>query len=258
MTDSILSNLIITKIFTVSTIFSEAGAKASRKNRNRWAIIHKFEGETVYISNGNRYVSNKNSVMILPKGCSYDWYCIKAGHFSTIEFECELSSNEIHCFKNADTDDIQKIINTMEARLVTKETTYNLKNIRDIYSIILKLSSTNKKAYTPSSKAIKLEPALRFIAENITKTISNDELAARCGISTVYFRKLFTEVYKTSPINYIHKLKISKAKEMLKSDYCSITEIAASLGYSNIYDFSRDFKRVTGISPSEYVKASRN
>ena len=56
----------------------------------------------------------------------------------------------------------------------------------------------------------------------------------------------------TSPISYVHELRIKKAKEMLKSDYGSITDIAQSLGYLNIYDFSRTFKKYVGISPSKY------
>ncbi|MBO5199079.1 MAG: helix-turn-helix domain-containing protein [Lachnospiraceae bacterium] len=45
--------------------------------------------------------------------------------------------------------------------------------------------------------------------------------------SAFYFRKLFTEVLGTSPIAYVHELRIKKAKEMLKSDYGSITDAAA-------------------------------
>jgi YesN/AraC family two-component response regulator len=53
---------------------------------------------------------------------------------------------------------------------------------------------------------------------------------------------------------YVKKLKIKKAKEMLESDFGSISDIAHSLGYSNIYDFSRDFKKQVGVSPTKYIK----
>ena len=55
-----------------------------------------------------------------------------------------------------------------------------------------------------------------------------------------------------SPISYVHDLRIQKAKEMLRSDYDSLSSVAQSLGYLNLYDFSRDFKKHTGVAPSKY------
>lgn len=57
-----------------------------------------------------------------------------------------------------------------------------------------------------------------------------------------------------SPITCVHTLRIKKAEEMLQSDFGSITDIAQSLGYLNIYDFSRTFKKYTGLSPTNYLK----
>ena len=80
----------------------------------------------------------------------------------------------------------------------------------------------------------------------------NDQLAQLAGMSTVYFRKLFTQVMGVSPIVYARQLRIEKAKQMLRSDYGSLSHVALSLGYANLYDFSRDFKKHTGIAPSKY------
>ena len=77
-------------------------------------------------------------------------------------------------------------------------------------------------------------------------------LAEIAGVSTVYFRKLFSSVMGVSPITYHHNLRIEKAKEMLKSDFGTLSDLAQSLGYPSLYDFSRDFKKHTGISPSKY------
>jgi iron complex transport system substrate-binding protein len=52
----------------------------------------------------------------------------------------------------------------------------------------------------------------------------------------------------------LQQLKINNAKEMLRSDFGSLTEIAISLGFLDIYDFSRVFKKHVGIPPSEYLK----
>ena len=116
------------------------------------------------------------------------------------------------------------------------------------------LTDSGQQKYITSDKRTYLAPAIDYIAKNFTRRIRNDDMAKAAGISTVYFRKLFTAAYGISPAAYVQNLRINKAKDMLKSDYGSITDIALSLGYSDIYDFSRVFKRLTGISPAAYAK----
>ena len=72
-------------------------------------------------------------------------------------------------------------------------------------------------------------------------------------MSTVYFRKTFTEVMGLSPIAYVQRLRMEKAKEMLRSDYGTLTELSLSLGYPSLYDFSRAFKKHVGVAPSKYA-----
>ena len=131
---------------------------------------------------------------------------------------------------------------------------YEQESIRDIYSLIIELSKVEDKRYFPEEKRKKIAPAIEYIAKNYTRQIKNIEIAEICGLSEVYLRKLFSEIYGVSPMAYVKKLKIKKAKEMLESDFGSISDIAHSLGYSNIYDFSRDFKKQVGVSPTKYIK----
>ena len=130
-----------------------------------------------------------------------------------------------------------------------------LDELRDLYGLISSLLKSSEK-YLPSDKKQKILPAIEYIVQNCNKNIYNDELAAVAGISTVYFRKLFKETMGVSPAKYVKLIKMKKAEEMLKSDYSRITDIGYSLGYNNVYDFSRDFKKLIGISPLKYAKAN--
>ena len=127
-----------------------------------------------------------------------------------------------------------------------------LESIKDTYSILLALTQAVSERYLPTEKQRKLAPAIEYISQNYYKSITNDSLAAITGLSTVYFRKLFTSIMGVSPITYVHQLRIEKAKAMLKSDYGTVSNIAESLGYRNVYDFSRDFKKHTGVAPSRF------
>ena len=74
------------------------------------------------------------------------------------------------------------------------------------------------------------------------------------GLSCVYFRKLFTRLMGQAPMAYVHGLRIQKAKEMLRSDFGTIAEVADAVGYCNVYHFSKMFKQQTGLSPGQYSK----
>lgn len=247
---NILSEMIINKVHSVFELYSEKGAGNRRISRERWGIIFKYEGETVYTSNGKKYISNRNNIVILPKGCSYEWLCTSAGHFKNIEFECDKECNEIFCIDIKDSEKILNLFKKMEYIRTAKNPMYEIESIRDTYSMILLF--VNQKKYLPSEKYDKISPAVEYIAENYNTSITNEKLAELTGLSAVYFRKLFSEFFGTSPISYVHELRIKKAKEMLGGDYGSISDIAESLGYLNIYDFSRVFKKYTGIPPSKY------
>ena len=248
----ILSDLIITKVYSATTMYTEKNTKIKKNNRPNWAMVIKYEGETVYVSGGKRYLSDTNNIVILPKGCSYEWLCTLSGHFSIIEFESELVCDEIFTFPIKNSEKILKLFKELEYKRTIRKPMCEAESIRDTYSLLLLVTQYAQKQYLPAEKVNKINPALEYIAKNYNKNVRNDVLANCCNLSTVYFRKLFSEVFGISPIAYVHELRIKKAKEMLKSDYGSISDIAESLGYLNIYDFSRAFKKYTGIPPSKY------
>ncbi len=254
MDTDILSDLIITKIHSVSTMYNEKNTGGKRNNRPVWAFVIKYEGETRYRSNGREYISNINNLAVLPKGCSYDWRCVESGHFSIVEFECDMSGSEIFTFNVNNGETYLEILKRMEIDRALKKTACKLDEFKNLYGLISSMVKTIDKKYVPSDRKQKISKAIEYIARNYNKRIRNDELACVSDLSVAYFRKLFRDATGMSPINYVRLFKIKKAKEMLKSDYSSITDIAFSLGYNNVYEFSREFKKCSGISPSEFKK----
>lgn len=251
--DKVIQNLIIEKIVSVASIYTEAGVRVKKKNRPYWAILIKYEGETEYYVGNKKTVSNINNMVVLPKGSEYEWYCVESGHYYVIEFDSPSTCQQLISFPVSDGKYFLRKFQELEYRRMLNNETCQMECVRDTYSILLKLIK-NQMKYIPSVKVEKLSPVMDYILANYTKKIRNEDLANIIGVSTVYFRKLFTETYHVSPMKYIKQLRIIKAEEMLKTDYGSISEIATSLGYPTVYDFSRDFKKNTELSPSNYVK----
>lgn len=254
MNTEILSKLIITKIHSISTMYTEKKTVSRRENRPLWAFVIKYEGETHYISNGKKYISNINNIAVLPRGCSYEWRCVESGHFSIIEFECNQSCSDIFSFNVKNAEQYLNIIKKMEVDRACEKPTRRLDEFKNLYGLISFAMKSVGRKYLPSDKEQKILKAIEYIAQNYSKHICNEELANVTDLSVVYFRKLFKDITGISPIKYIQLFKIKKAKEMLKSDYSSITDIGLSLGYNNVYEFSRDFKKCVGVSPSEYKR----
>lgn len=256
MSEYNLSDLVITKIYSISTIYTKKNANKKRIQRSNWCIGIKHEGETQYTNNRKIYISNINNIIVMPKGCSYDWICTKSGHFSMIEFECEKICDALMTFSIKNGESLLIKVRKLEYMRIEKEPTYEIECISETYSIILSLLKTVSKKYLPTDKQLKIKPAVDYINQNYFKPVNNESLSSLTGLSTVYFRKLFAEIYGMPPITYIHTLRIRKAKEMLHSDFGNISEIAQSVGYSNIYDFSRTFKNHVGVSPIKYLKSN--
>ena len=252
MNVSALSDLVIKRVYSASRMYSPEGKTGRREDRPMCALMHKYEGETVYVSGGNRYLSDANHLIFLPKGSSYEWTCTREGHLSALELECECDFTEPISIPVRDGDKISKMIRELEYKRNLNGATVELESKIDAYSILLEAVRLCTDAYIPTEKQDKLRPAIEYISKNYNKEIKNDALADMTGVSTVYFRKLFTSVMGTSPIAYARRLRIERAKELLHGDYGSVSDIAVYLGYSSIYDFSRDFKKHTGVAPSKY------
>lgn len=74
-------------------------------------------------------------------------------------------------------------------------------------------------------------------------------------LSPVYISKIFKEETGESPINYLIKIRLEKARDiLLTSEGGSIKSIANSVGYEDVYHFSKLFKKYYGISPLYYKK----
>lgn len=254
MHSDILSNLVITRFLSASDMYNAENSVTARADRPSWAMVLKYEGETEYYNNGTRYVSNLSNAVILPRGSRYEWVCTKAGRYAIVEFDTEMTCDRIFPCHIADPDKLLRSFRELEYRQSLKTTMVRAECIRDCYNMLLQMTKTAESHYQPTDKQEKIAMAVEYIIKNCHRTVTNDELAEVAGMSTVYFRKLFREIQGESPIAFAKRLRINKAKEMLKSDYGSIGDIAYSLGYQNIFDFSRDFKRHTGVSPTAYSK----
>jgi len=252
-----VSNLMIKKVISANRLLnSPVGITIHRYNRENWAIILKVTGKTVYTVGNKTIISDSQHPVILPKGCTYSWKCIEPGECITIDFDADETQNTFDSFEIKDNTTIINAFSKIEKNLSIKKSNYKLECSYHLHEILLfLLKSINKEQPHKKTNSL-LKPAIKYITEHYyDSNITNDSLAELCGISTVYFRKTFENVYGISPIKYLHNFRIKKAKSILRSDYDTIEQVAFSVGYNSIYNFSKMFKLYTELSPSQYAKS---
>lgn len=100
----------------------------------------------------------------------------------------------------------------------------------------------------------KIEMALKEIHRNFSNTIQVDDLANLVSMSTSSFHHAFKEVTATSPIQYIKKIRLDKARNFMVQNRMQVNEVAREVGYESVSQFSREFKRYYGVPPKNFIQ----
>lgn len=103
-----------------------------------------------------------------------------------------------------------------------------------------------------------LKKSIDYMEIHFAEMVSVEDIANYIGLHRSYFTTQFKKEMGIAPIDYLQKLKMRKAVEMIEKSVFNLTEIAHSLGYSDLYSFSRAFKKFYRIPPSHYLLNKRN
>lgn len=136
-----------------------------------------------------------------------------------------------------------------EARFIAADSLYMLNLFLQIHFNCMDYS-TDTLLHRDSE--IYLNSAVKYIKSNIHRNLKVEELTDLIGITQPYLYKLFMEKFKYSPKQYILKLKLDTAKELLLKSNMTITEIANSVGFPDVLAFSKFFSQKENLSPSAY------
>ena len=96
-----------------------------------------------------------------------------------------------------------------------------------------------------------------YLAERLSQTLTLDRICRDNLVGRSRLQQIFHAETGGGVMEYFGRRKIEAAKEMIRRDDGNFTEIANRLGYQSIYYFSRHFKKVTGMTPSEYASGVR-
>lgn len=252
-----LSEVILKEIYYFITIHLQQNETRNINNRSRYGLVFAVSGKLYYECNGKRLLSDPNHVLLLPQGSSYKISCEEKSCCPLIDFETETPMNisDIHSFYFNDNSYMLKLFQQLDNLWTHKKSSYKLRCISGVYEMLARLNDLEDTQHTADYKFEQIMPSVKYLESHYTNPdLSNELLAEQSNISTVYFRKIFTERYGISPMKYVQMKRLEKAQDMLKGFYQDISSVAQATGFGSIYHFSRTFKSKTGFTPTEYIK----
>ncbi len=129
-----------------------------------------------------------------------------------------------------------------------KSELYNLFYILFKYFLIPEEHESNMKDNTTRN----IKTILDYIDSNYMRTITIDELASSVDLSKHYFMRFFKKYMGMTCIEYINDYRLNIATNLLLTTSMQITEVAASIGITNLSYFNRIFKKKYNMTPKEY------
>lgn len=116
-----------------------------------------------------------------------------------------------------------------------------------------KLSSPAVKSVKQKNDALIYSRITAYLEEHIRERLTIDTICRDNLIGRSQLQKLFHEQGNCGVIDYFSRLKIDLAKHLIRENHHNFTQISEFIGYTSIHYFSRQFKKITGMTPSEYA-----
>lgn len=249
--------------------FLNKTGKACREDKNvykHYAAVLVLSGEGVHVDEEGRETplgpgcliqripDKQQSLLIKPDGKWLEFFiCIgKDMYWSLLSMELLDSRQNILYpgLNRAVFEQFQEFLNLMKE---THPAEINML-IPEALKIILMLHRLHRENAGNSKDREVIRKACLLLTGAGVKEISIPGIAKELGMGYEKFRKLFKEQVGVSPGTYSLQKRMDAARSLLMDKNRNMKEIAVDLGFSDSYAFSKQFKSIVGISPSEYRK----
>ena len=249
-----ISSLIVKEIVSIYTV-DLRNTEYSRAGRPYCGLCMKLSGSSVYFENGHTYHSDASHLIFIPQGATYTYRIKEMGDCVIVDFTAENAPDTIQSLPIHDSHVLKSLAVNMQYAWNFKRMGYREICLSSMYQILYHAILHENDAYVSNIYQARIEESIRYLNDHFCdRTLSIKNLSEQSGISEIYFRKQFTQIYGMSPKKYILLMRINYAKELLDINELSIRQISEDVGFGDIYSFSKTFRREVGCTPSEYKR----
>ena len=246
------------KILKILNIFE--GEFPASKNRPGYqkrpsdCFVHYLCGEAEYDFGDYSIRVSPDNFFYLAKNSGYEIHVYKPSKYICIDFEFEEGQKDRRSavFQNRSVwlkSEFEKLFRSWNMPSAWREP-YIYSGVYNLYAEALK---TEQKQYAKSNP--RLEEITNLIFDHYCESdFCVGSISEKTNLSEMHVRRILKSGLDVSPIEYILHLRLEKAKALLSSSGYSVADVAAAVGISDPYYFSRLFKSKMGMTPLEYRK----
>lgn len=281
---TILNNLInVTEIVTMHYYEFDKSFVFKGEQHNFWEVVYVDSGSVEIVRDGEQIILKQGEILFHEPN---EFHSLKSYNSSPnifiMSFVCKSAAMDyLKKFHSRLNKGLMPIISSI---IVEAENTYiipkndvNLKKLHiketapigseqmiKIYLeelliyLIRDISRTNKITTFPTRESLEthlVSQIKEYILQNVENKLTIEDICQNFGYSKTYLSRLFKEQSSVSLMKYFNNKKISYAKKLIRENKYNFTQISNILSFDNPQYFSRVFKRITGLTPSEFSKS---
>ncbi len=243
-----------------------AGTKQYWKDGDKWNYLTVPRSNSGFLivlckrviytfANGEKLVAEKNSVVYMPQGCRYlvsfeqdetpVFPATVLIQFTLLDAERRplLLDDKLTILTRDENKKLEKYFLRVAEGYLTND---KLLLHRDFLTLLYALTQTAEGEINP------LKEILDYIASNLNELTTVRRLAKKFAMSESTLRRAFVKNVGRSPVQYMHAVKIERAKLMLAIPENTVEEIGAELGFFDAAHFNKVFRKYVGRSPRAY------
>ena len=220
--------------------------------RNYDSISIRLSGTGFFKTEDTVFTVGPGYLLYIPKDAIYQQSTqgetVIAIHFFNYTYHKENKMEQFPCKNRVQIEDkFQELYRIWKKR----ETGYRYQCISLLYQILYLLNGESVRPVQSSP----FSAAMDYIHTHYrTDTIRISDLASMCTVSETYFRKKFKELYSSPPSQYILRLRLEYATQLLRSQLYTVAEVSEKSGFHDVKYFGRMFRQQFGVTPSHFQK----
>ncbi len=234
---------------------------------NQYVFIYCIDGSGWFKLGENTYTVASNQYFILPAGVPHSygadehtpwtiyWIHFKgktaSHHAKGLAQPVEIRSS-IHSRISDRLELFEEIYRTLEMGFSKENVSYASSAFHHYLGTLRYIQQYRDVVRNDAQQNDIVTAAIHCMKENLGKKLSLEDIAHHTGYSSSHFSSLFHKRTGYAPLSYFNQLKIQQACKLLDFTDMKINQICYNVGIDDTYYFSRLFKKIMGISPSEY------